>query len=60
MLLDLLLSLKTSRPDGTLVPSVHKYRKMMFHIMPGRNEAVVYYDTYVRAERLLAYDATKN
>lgn len=55
MLLDLLLSLKTSRPDGTLIPGLHKYRQMMYYIMPGRNESVVYYDTRVRVERLLAY-----
>ena len=51
----LLLNLKTSRPDGTIVAGVHKYRRMMFHIMPGRNEAIVYYDTYARADALLAY-----
>ncbi|MCC6747539.1 MAG: 2-oxo acid dehydrogenase subunit E2 [Deltaproteobacteria bacterium] len=55
-----LLNLKTSRPDATLIPRIHPYRTMMFHIMPTRNESVVYFDTVVDAEKLLAYlEATK-
>lgn len=48
-------NLKTSRPDGTLRRDVHPYRRMMQFIMPTRNESVVYFDTYVRAENLEAY-----
>jgi hypothetical protein len=50
-----LMNLKTSRPDGTLVRRVHQYRTMLGYIMPGRNEAIVFYDSTARAERLLAY-----
>lgn len=50
-----LLNLKTSRPDGKLVRNLHKYRQMMFYIMPTRNESVVYFDEYIEAENLLAY-----
>jgi hypothetical protein len=48
------LNLKTSRPDGTLLP-VHPYRTMLTFLMPTRNESVVYFDAAVPAERLLAY-----
>ena len=50
-----LLTLKTSRSDGELLGSVHPYRKVMLHIMPSRNESVVYYDDYVVADELLRY-----
>lgn len=50
-----LLTLKTSRSDGELVGKVHPYRKVMLHIMPSRNESVVYYDDYVVADELLRY-----
>jgi hypothetical protein len=48
-------SMKTSRPDGSLVARLHPYRRIMGFIMPGRNESVVYFDSYVNADRLLAY-----
>ncbi|MFH1131678.1 MAG: hypothetical protein V1754_10105, partial [Pseudomonadota bacterium] len=53
----MLLNLKTSRPDGTLIKKtqIHPYRTMLGHIMPTRNESVVYFDTYVNAEKLLEY-----
>jgi len=41
---------KTSRKDGTLL-EVHPFRR----IMQGRNESVVYFDTYCNAEQLLEY-----
>ncbi len=50
-----LLTLRTSRPDGTLVGKVHAYRKMMLFIMPTRNESVVYYDDYAEAEPVERY-----
>lgn len=56
-LLFILINCKTSRSDGTLVPGVHPYRVMLGHITPKRNEAIVYFDCYVRAEKLLAYIA---
>jgi hypothetical protein len=49
-----LTSLKTSRPDGELM-DIPKYRRMMFFIMPTRNESVVYFDRFIRAEKLEAY-----
>ena len=54
-----LLNLKTSRPDGKLISKfdMHAYRTMLGYIMPSRNESVVYFDSYVRAEALLDYIA---
>ena len=49
-----LAHLKTRRPDGTL-EKVHPYRRIMFYIMPTRNESVVYFDSYIRADNLLRY-----
>ena len=46
---------KTSRADGTFVRRVHPYRRLMWFIMPTRNECVVYYEDKVRAEKLLDY-----
>jgi hypothetical protein len=43
------------RPDGEVVQRVHPYRRMMWYLMPGRNESVVYYDDYVKADALLGY-----
>ena len=52
-----LLNLKTSRPDGKLISKydMHAYRTMLGYIMPTRNESVVYFDSFVRAEALLDY-----
>ncbi|MCB9777969.1 MAG: 2-oxo acid dehydrogenase subunit E2 [Alphaproteobacteria bacterium] len=50
----ILLELRTGRPDGTF-RKVHPFRLMMFHIMPTRNESVVYFDYAVRAEKLEAW-----
>lgn len=57
ILLTILLNFKTSRPDGTLINkfSIHAYRTMLGYIMPTRNEAVVYFDSFVRVEKLLDY-----
>ena len=49
-----LLHLKTSRPDGTLLKT-HPYRRMLGFIMPTRTESAVYFDSAIRAERLLDY-----
>ncbi len=49
-----LLHFKTSRPDGRLLP-VQPYRQLMFQIMPTRTESVVYFDVFVRAEKLERY-----
>jgi hypothetical protein len=46
---------KTSRPDGRLIRGLHPYRRIMGFVMPTRNESVVYFDSYVDAEQLLAY-----
>lgn len=56
-LLWVLLNLKTSRPDGTLLET-HPYRRMMTFIMPTRSESIVYFDASVNAERLLEYVET--
>ncbi len=47
--------LKSSRPDGDIIPGLHPYRRMMPVIMPMRNESLVYFDMYVEAERLQEY-----
>ncbi len=57
LLLVVLAHLKTSRPDGVPLKGVHPYRRMMPYIMKGRNESVVYMDSYIRAEKLLEYIA---
>jgi hypothetical protein len=46
---------KRSRPDGRLVSGLHPYRRVMGFVMPSRNESIVYFDSYVDAETLLAY-----
>jgi hypothetical protein len=54
LLVWMLLELRTSRPDGTFV-KVHPYRRMLMFALPTRNESVVYFDDYIRAEPLLEY-----
>lgn len=49
-----LLHMKTSRPDGEII-KVHPYRRIMWYIMPTRNESVVYFDSYVIADEVLRY-----
>lgn len=51
----ILAEAKTSRSDGELVKKLHPYRRLMPYVMRGRNESVVYFDTYVNAEPLLEY-----
>ncbi len=46
---------KTSRADGNFVRRVHPYRRLMWFVMPTRNECVVYYEDKIRAEKLLEY-----
>lgn len=48
-------SMKTSRFDGDLIPDLHPYRRLMAFIMRKKTEATVYFDTYVDADKLLAY-----
>ncbi|TNF27788.1 MAG: hypothetical protein EP329_19010 [Deltaproteobacteria bacterium] len=50
-----LLNMKTSRSDGTFLGNIHPFRKLMLHIMPTRNESVVYYDDYVKVDALERY-----
>lgn len=50
----LVLDLKTTRPDGDLV-RVHPYRRVLGFLMPSPSEAVVYFDSYVDATKLLEY-----
>ncbi len=50
-----LANAKTSRPDGTLVRRLHPYRRLMGYIMPGRNESLVYFESYVDSRQLLDY-----
>lgn len=50
-----LLNWRTSRPDGEFLGKIPAYRKVLLHIMPTRNESVVYYDDYVVADELERY-----
>lgn len=50
----LLAELKTSRPDGTLV-KIHPFRRILIHLLPTRGEALVYFDAYADAEKLVAF-----
>ncbi len=43
------------RKDSVLVKKLHRYRQLMPYLMPTRNESVVYYDTYIKAEELLKF-----
>ena len=52
---------KTSRADGVFVKRVHPYRRLMWFVMPTRNECVVYYEDKIRAEKLVEYlDETRD
>ena len=44
-----------SRPDGVVVADVAPLRKMMTHLMPTRNEAVVYVEQDLDVSSALAY-----
>ncbi|MFT7517981.1 MAG: hypothetical protein ACI9MC_000105 [Kiritimatiellia bacterium] len=50
----LVLELKTSRPDGTPI-KVHPYRKLMAFVMRGRNESIVFFDSYIPADEITRY-----
>ena len=50
-----LLQMKTSRPDGEYLPSVHPYRTMMQYVMTTRAESIVFYDLEIPADNLLEY-----
>jgi hypothetical protein len=43
------------RVDGELIKGLHPYRRLMTHIMRGRNESVVYFDSFARCDTLLKY-----
>lgn len=49
-----LLHARTGRPDGDVL-DVHPYRRLMFYIMPTRNESIVFFDAWVDARPMLAY-----
>ena len=51
-----LASMKTSRPDGTIL-KVHPYRRLMFYIMPTRSESVVFFERKIDATNLLVFTA---
>jgi len=55
LLLWILLHTKTGRGDGTLVKRIHPYRRIMFYLMPTRDEALVYYENFIPADAMLAY-----
>ena len=55
LLVWVLMNLKTSRPDGDYIRNIHPYRRIMAYIMPTRVESVVFFDTHVKADRLLEF-----
>ena len=55
LVLWVLASMKTSRPDGERVRAVHPYRRLMWYIMPTRTESLVYFDTSVDARPIQRY-----
>ncbi|MFO0750105.1 MAG: 2-oxo acid dehydrogenase subunit E2 [Myxococcota bacterium] len=55
LLIVTLLNWRTARPDGEFLGKIPSYRKVMLHIMPTRNESVVYYDDYAVADELERY-----
>ncbi len=50
----LVLEFKTSRPDGVLM-RIPPYRRIMLYLMPGRNESVVYFESYLDATNFQAW-----
>jgi hypothetical protein len=55
LILIVLAHYKTGRADAVLVKKLHPYRRLMFFVMPTRNESVVYYEDHVVADNLIAY-----
>ena len=49
-----LANMKRSRPDGTYLKT-HPYRNMMFHLMPTANGSIVFFDDFVKVDKLLAF-----
>ena len=43
------------RKGAIKVKNLHRYRQLMPYLMPTRNESIVYFDTYVKAEKLLEF-----
>ena len=50
-----ILTLKTSRPDGMMVGYLHSYRKLLLYIMPSKVHSTVYYEETIVADELIAY-----
>ena len=55
ILIWVILTLKTSRPDGMMVGYLHPYRRILFYIMPTKSESTVYYEDAIVADDLLEY-----
>ena len=51
----ILINLKTSRGDGTLLTNLHPYRYIIPFIMRTRNTAIVYFDIDIQAQPLLSW-----
>jgi hypothetical protein len=51
----ILLNLPRGRSDGERMARIHPYRRMLPYIMVGRNESIVFYDDFVRADPILDY-----
>ena len=48
-------NLMARRSDGDFIARAHPYRRMLGYLMPGRNEAVVYYEDLIKADAILDY-----
>jgi hypothetical protein len=49
------VNLPRRRSDGELVTRLHPYRKMLAFMMDGRDDSVVFYDDYIKADALLEF-----
>ena len=49
------VNLPRRRCDGDLITTLHPYRRMLAFVMPRSNDSTVYFDDYVKADKLLDY-----
>ena len=50
-----LLQFKVSRPDGVLIKKLHPYRRLLSYIQPEASTSVVYFDEYIKADKLMKF-----
>lgn len=50
-----LAHMKTSRPDGVLIKKLHPYRRLLCFVQENADSSVVYFDEYVKADKLVKF-----